>query len=403
MAVTKITIDEFLLLAKTNPVLDVRSPGEYAHAHMPAAISLPLFNDEERAKVGTTYKQQSRENAIKIGLDFFGPNMRGMVEKVEEIVAGSGLRVTSLNKSNKLSSSQTSNPKLTTPKLETSNPKPETNNLHPLTRKPATILLHCWRGGMRSAAVAWLLDLYGFKVYTLIGGYKAYRNWVLNQFTKDYNFKIIGGYTGSGKTLLLHALAKENKSIIDLEGLAHHKGSALGALGNPPQPKQEMFENLLATQLAISNKAINISEPANCQLPTANCIFFEDESQRIGNLQIPMPLWYSMRKAPVYFVDIPFEERLNYLTKEYGVHEKTGLVNAIMRIQKRLGGLETKNAINFLLENNFKESFRILLHYYDKWYAKGLYNRENAVDLIIPIVAEQVDTEKNIDLLKNAF
>ena len=369
MAVNKITIEEFLLLSKNLPVLDVRSPGEFAHAHIPNAHNLPLFNDEERAKIGTAYKQQSREDAIKIGLDFFGPNMRGMVEKAEGIFAGFGLEVTSLNKSNKPSNSQTSNPQLA-------------------TQQPVTVFIHCWRGGMRSAAVAWLLDLYGFKVYTLVGGYKAYRNWALQQFTKDYNFKIIGGYTGSGKTLLLHALAKENDSIIDLEGLAHHKGSALGALGNPPQPTQEMFENLLAEKLST----------VNCQPSTT--IYLEDESQRIGNLQIPMPLWYCMRKAPVYFVDIPFEERLNYLTAEYGIHPKEQLVNAIMRIQKRLGGLETKNAINFLLENNFKESFRILLHYYDKWYAKGLYNREGAEILIKKIPAELVNTEHNIELIK---
>ena len=373
MAVNKITIEEFLLLAKNHPLLDVRSPGEYAHAHMPGAVSLPLFNDEERAKVGTTYKQQSRENAIKIGLDFFGPNMRGMVEKVEGIVSswqkavGKG-RLAKGNESLKKDLN-----------IEDSNCTVPTENC---------ILLHCWRGGMRSAAVAWLLDLYGFKVYTLIDGYKCYRNWVLDQFTKEYHFKIIGGYTGSGKTLLLHALAKENNSIIDLEGLANHKGSALGALGNPPQPTQEMFENLLATQLSTFT------------LQPSTTIYLEDESQRIGNLQIPMPLWYCMRKAPVYFVDIPFEERLNYLTDEYGVHEKPGLVNAIMRIQKRLGGLETKNAINFLLENNFKESFRILLHYYDKWYAKGLYNRENAEELIMKIPATAVNTEQNIELIK---
>ena len=388
MALTKISIEEFLLLAKNHPVLDVRSPGEYTHAHIPSSNNLPLFNDEERAKVGTMYKQQSRENAIKIGLDFFGPNMRGMVERVEEIVAGYGLGLTGLNRLNKLNSSQTSLRQLTTSKPETGNPKPETNTIQPLTSKTTTILLHCWRGGMRSAAVAWLLDLYGFKVYTLVGGYKAYRNWVLNQFTKDYNFKIIGGYTGSGKTLLLHALANEGNNIVDLEGLANHKGSALGALGNPPQPTQEMFENLLATQLSTFN------------FQPSTTIYLEDESQRIGNLQIPMPLWYCMRKAPVYFVDIPFEKRLNYLTDEYGVHEKTGLVNAIMRIQKRLGGLETKNAINFLLENNFKESFRILLHYYDKWYAKGLYNRENAEELIKKLSATAVNTEQNIELIK---
>ena len=409
MAVNKITIDEFLLLAKTNPVLDVRSPAEYAHAHIPNAVSLPLFNDDERAKVGTTYKQQSREDAIKIGLDFFGPNMRGMVEKVEGIVTGYGLGVTGFDSSQK-TNSITRNSKLENSKP--SNPQLETNNPQHVTPKPPTVLLHCWRGGMRSAAVAWLLDLYGFKVYTLIGGYKTYRNWVLEQFTKEYNFNIIGGYTGSGKTLLLHALAKENNHIIDLEGLANHKGSALGALGNEPQPKQEMFENLLAKELddrqqttdnrqyQLYNESSKLKEPAlNLHPSTFNSIWLEDESQRIGNLQIPMPLWYTMRKAPVYFVDIPFEERLNYLTDEYGIHVKADLVNAIMRIQKRLGGLETKNAINFLLENNFKESFRILLHYYDKYYLKGLKNRDDAENLIKNIPAETVDTEKNIRLI----
>ena len=404
MAVNKITIDEFLLLAKTNPVLDVRSPGEYAHAHIPNAVSLPLFNDDERAKVGTTYKQQSREDAIKIGLDFFGPNMRGMVEKVEGIIGSwqraVGKRQGAVDKGQFAKGNEflekVSN-------VEDSNYPLQTANC---------VLLHCWRGGMRSAAVAWLLDLYGFKVYTLIGGYKTYRNWVLEQFTKEYNFNIIGGYTGSGKTLLLHALAKENNHIIDLEGLANHKGSALGALGNEPQPKQEMFENLLAKELddrqqttdnrqyQLYNESSKLKEPAlNLHPSTFNSIWLEDESQRIGNLQIPMPLWYTMRKAPVYFVDIPFEERLNYLTDEYGIHPKADLVNAIMRIQKRLGGLETKNAINFLLENNFKESFRILLHYYDKYYLKGLKNRDDAENLIKNIPAETVDTEKNIRLI----
>ena len=387
MAVNKITVEDFLLLSKNLLVLDVRSPGEFKHAHIPNAYNLPLFNDEERAKIGTAYKQQSREEAIKFGLDFFGPNMRTLVENVERIVAGYGegvsslrLRVTGLDNPKKNISTIKKN-KAVVKDVQVFNPQPGTS-------QPPTILVHCWRGGMRSAAVAWLLDLYGFKVYTLIGGYKAYRNWALEQFAKEYNFRIIGGYTGSGKTLLLHALEKENNAIVDLEGLAHHKGSALGALGNLPQPTQEMFENLLATRLSTFN------------LQPSNIIYLEDESQRIGDLQIPMPLWYCMRKAPVYFVDIPFEERLNYLTVEYGVHPKEQLVNAIMRIQKRLGGLETKNAINFLLENNFKESFRILLHYYDKWYAKGLYNREDAEVLIKKIPAELVNTEQNIELIK---
>jgi tRNA 2-selenouridine synthase len=164
MAIKKLTIEEFLQLAKRHPVLDVRSPGEYAHAHIPGAGSLPLFSDEERAVVGTAYKQQNREKAIKIGLDYFGVKMRPMVEAVEALMVGKKKK-------------------------------------GPVDGEPVeenAVLVHCWRGGMRSAGVAWLLDLYGFKVYTLVGGYKAYRNWVLQQFEKKYAFNILGGYTRLG-------------------------------------------------------------------------------------------------------------------------------------------------------------------------------------------------------------
>ena len=341
MPVQKINIEEFLILAQTHAVIDVRSPGEFAHAHIPGAHNLPLFSDEERQIVGTAYKQENREKAIKLGLDFFGKKMRQMVEEAESIVKTSG-------------------------------------------RQPATVLLHCWRGGMRSAAVAWLLDLYGFRVYTLAGGYKKYRNWVLRQFTKTYPFRIIGGYTGSGKTLLLYALQKEGYATIDLEGLANHKGSALGGLGKGTQPKQEMFENLLAAELMKQEQK--------------EIIFLEDESQRIGDTQLPMPLWDTIRKCPVYFLDIPFEERLDYLTEEYSRQPKDHLVNAIMRIQKRLGGLETKNAINFLLEDNYKESFRILLRYYDKYYLKALQNRDADIP-VRTLSSEKVNTEYNSNLI----
>ena len=362
MPIQKITIEEFLQLAKQHPVLDVRSPGEYTHAHMPGAVSLPLFTDEERKVVGTAYKQQSKQEAIKIGLDYFGLKMKTMVEMVEGIC-----NLELGKKDNAGIKSQFQNP------------------------NSQSLLIHCWRGGMRSAGVAWLLDLYGFKVYTLAGGYKAYRKWVQAQFEKEYPFKIIGGYTGSGKTLVLSELSKQNKAIIDLEALANHKGSAFGALGEAPQPKQEMFENLLAEKLSEISEYLKAS-PSGVRLEGA---YIEDESQRIGNLQIPMPLWYTMRKSPVYFLDIPFEERLNYLTEEYGKFEKEKLVNAIIRIQKRLGGLDTKNAVNYLLENNHKECFRILLTYYDKYYLKGLQNRENLSSLLNKIPCSGVDTSVN--------
>lgn len=362
MAIEKISIAQFLELAKQHPVLDVRSPGEYAHAHIPGAFNLPLFSDEERKAVGTAYKQQSRETAVKIGLEFFGVKMKDMVEEAEKIIA------------NKRS--------------------PEKSTT------AGCLLVHCWRGGMRSAGVAWLLDLYGFKVYSLVGGYKAYRKWVLTQFEKEYPFIILGGYTGSGKTPVLHQLEKGGQVVVDLEGLAHHKGSAFGAFGELPQPKQEMFENLLAGKLWLALTSMQVLGAAQIdQSARMPAIWLEDESQRIGNLQIPMMLWYQMRKSPVCFLDIPFEARLDYLVQEYGKIEKEKLVNAVIRIQKRLGGLETKHAINFLIENNHRECFRILLNYYDKWYGKALYNRENISALLNKIPCTGVDTETNIKKL----
>lgn len=360
MPVQKITIEEFLKLAWQYPVLDVRSPGEYTHAQIPGAHNLPLFTDEERKNVGTTYKQQSREKAIKIGLDYFGPKMKTMVEEAESLVRNT----------------------------EPGKEKKQPFNSEP--RTPNSVIVHCWRGGMRSAAVAWLLDLYGFKVYTLAGGYKAYRKWVREQFKIPHQLTIVGGYTGSGKTLALHKIKEAGVSVVDLEALANHKGSAFGAVGK--QPTQEMFENLLAREL---NK-LSESKVPSMGGDLGEAAFIEDESQRIGNLQIPIPFWNNMRKSTILYLDIPFEKRLDYITEEYSKTEKEKLVNSIIRIQKRLGGLDTKTAINHLLEDDYKESFRILLRYYDKWYEKALHNRENLSLLLNKIPCGSVDTTVNV-------
>lgn len=382
LAIQKLTIHDFLQLAQSSPVFDVRSPGEYDHAHIPGAFNLPLFTDAERAVVGTAYKQQSRQAAIKIGLDYFGIKMKAIVEAVEDNVS-----CFVLNAANQQRSTANS-------QRPTANIQQSANNAQQETRN---VLVHCWRGGMRSAGIAWLLDLYGFKVYTLAGGYKAYRKWVRDQFEKKYPLTVLGGYTGSGKTLVLHQMKEAGFPVIDLEALACHKGSAFGAV-DEPQPTQEMFENRLATALHSVN-ATSVS--LNNELHPGRDLFIEDESQRIGNLKIPDPFWKQMRSSSVLFIDIPFEERLNYLTAEYGKKEKEKLLNAIVRIQKRLGGLETKNAVNFLLEDNYKECFRILLKYYDKSYTKGLYNRDDAAGLIKKIRGTGVDAKNNIDLLMN--
>ena len=327
-------------------IIDVRSPGEYAHAHIPNAFSLPLFTDEERAAIGTTYKQESREAAIKLGLPFFGTKMQNMIEQVEGWAA-------SYEKTN--------------------------------DKKP-TILVHCWRGGMRSAAVAWLLDLYGFKTEQLTDGYKAYRNWVLAQFEKNYSMKVLGGYTGSGKTEILLQLQKSKLPVIDLEGLANHKGSAFGALGQNQQDSQEQFENNLAGAL------FHISA-------THACFWIEDESQRIGTNMLPASFFKNLRNSICYFIDIPFESRLQFIVQAYGKFAVADLIAATLRIQKRLGGLETKTAVNLLVENNIEGAFSILLKYYDKVYLKNLEAAAIPKFKTEKIVASEVHSIHNAGLL----
>lgn len=353
MAIQKINIKEFRELAKRFPVLDVRSPGEYGKAHIPGAVSLPLFTDEERKIVGTAYKQESRETAIKIGLKYFGVKMVDLVEETEKLVKTAA---TDLNHK--------------------------------------TVLVHCWRGGMRSAGIAWLLDLYGFKVYTLAGGYKAYRNWCLHHWNQDYPFCLVGGYTGSGKTKVLQSLANRNEVIIDLEALACHRGSAFGSLGQPRQPSQEMYENLLAEAL---------SEASASAVQRGTCIWIEDESQRIGNVNTPLELFKTIRQKPVVFLDIPFEERLKEIVSGYGIFNKDEIRSAIERITKRLGGLETKNAISALEQDDIPTCFRILLQYYDKLYGKSLMQREKWEDQVIKVASDQTDADKNAALIQHAL
>lgn len=357
MPAVRIHIEQFLEFADGFPVVDVRSPGEFNHAHIPGAYNIPLFSDDERAEVGTAYKQVSREEAIRIGLDHFGPKMRTMVETADVIVQ---------------------------------NHCPKEKNSQPGSELPArTILVYCWRGGMRSAALAWLLDLYGYKVYILTGGYKKFRKKVLETFQEKLRLKILGGYTGSGKTEVLKELERYGETIIDLEDLAKHKGSAFGNIGMPKQPSQEMFENLLAFQLWLKQKTAN-----------GKSIWVEDESQRIGLVNLPNEFWKTMRSSPLNFLDISFEERLTHLVEEYGSLDKERMINAIGRIKERLGGLEAKNATGLLESGNTRDCFRILLTYYDKWYYKALHNREGLNSLLKTITCDSVTPQNAKNLIQ---
>ncbi len=348
MAIEKVPIEELLVLAKTQPVFDVRSPSEYAHAHIPNAISLPIFTDEQRAEIGTTYKKNSVQDAIKIGLKHFGLSLNEHISIVEKYT-----------------------------KATSNNP----------------ILVHCWRGGMRSQAMAWLLDFYGFDVMLLEGGYKAYRNHVLLSFQLPFTFNILGGNTGSAKTLVLNKLEKLGEAVIDLEGLAHHKGSSFGALGMITQPSQEQFENNL--HKALSNY-YSIDEEQNFHQPKK--IWLENESQRIGLVNIPKVFYERMLTSELFTFQIPFEERLKHIVEEYGKFTKEELIDATIRIQKKLGGLETKNVITFLEEGNIYKAFELLLMYYDRGY-KAASARSNRVAKVLEM--NGIDVEQNATALLN--
>lgn len=360
MATDKLHITAFLQQRAQHLVIDVRSPKEYEQAHLPGAVNVPIFDNEERKIIGTIYKQQSRELAIKKGLELFGPKMRGIVEQVEIILDG---------------------------RLQNADLKKHS----PIANLKSDIFIYCWRGGMRSGAMAWLLQLYGFNVHLLAGGYKSYRRWALEQLALPHPLKVLGGYTGSGKTQVLKQLQTEGACVIDLEALAGHKGSAFGNLEQCPQPSQEMFENLLAEAL--------YQQYAKCEVPQ---IWVEDESQRIGLINLPQPFWQTMRGAPLFFLDIPFEERLLHLVSEYGSYPKEALANGIERIAKRLGGLETKNALHHLESGDITACFSILLKYYDKLYLKGLHNRTDLSSLLTNINCAAV-TNSNATLLSTPY
>ena len=180
---------------------------------------------------------------------------------------------------------------------------------------------------------------------------------MLGIFQKPHDLNIVAGNTGAAKTRVLHKLRDKGKCVIDLEALAAHKGSAFGNIGMPEQPGQEMFENLLAFELTKWD---------------GKTIWLEDESIRIGQVNIPKEFWLLMQTSTHYVLQVPFEKRLDYTVEEYGKLPLEKMINAIVRIKKRLGGLEAGNAINALIEDRVADAFSILLRYYDKWYQKAL-------------------------------
>lgn len=297
----------------SGPILDVRSPGEYAQGHLPKAVSFPLFSDEERTQVGTCYKQKGKETAIELGLELVGPKMAQLVRQAKALAPEHQVRV------------------------------------------------HCWRGGMRSGSVGWLLATSGLEVKLLEGGYKAFRNWVRTTLAIPRPVIIVGGMTGTGKTDILHALRTLGEQVLDLEGLANHRGSSYGALMQPPQPSTEQFENLIAEQWT--------------EFHPQRPVWIEAESRRVGTCRVPDEIMQQMEAASTLEVIRSKPERLKLLVEIYGQADPEGLIAATERLQKRLGGLRTQTAVQHIKQGELAAAAAVVLSYYDRAYRHDLERR----------------------------
>ena len=263
-------------LDQFDQIIDVRSPSEFDHDHIPGAINCPVLTDQERIRVGTIYKQVNAFEAKKIGAALVAKNI---AMHIEEQFMG-----------------------------------------YPREWKP---LIYCWRGGNRSGAMALILAKIGWPVVQLDGGYKAFRNHInteLGQLIEQVHYKVICGTTGSGKSRLLETLHAEGAQVLDLEQLAMHRGSVLGDFADTPQPSQKAFESAIWQRL----RSFDANKP----------VFIESESKKIGNLRVPPDLIQRIRQSPCINLQLPIDLRVALLLQDY-VH----FLEQPQELMRRLGYL----------------------------------------------------------------
>jgi len=331
MASEKINVVRFLELADSIPVIDVRSPSEFSTGNIPGAFNIPLFDDKERENVGIIYKKKGRIPAILKGLKHSGITMSSKLEQALKVA------------------------------------------------KNGKLLVHCWRGGMRSESMAWLFSLGGIETKVLDGGYKSYRHYVLESLSEKRKMIVLGGMTGSSKTHILRYMKECGQQVIDLEGLANHKGSAFGSLGQPPQPSTEQFANVLFDEWRKINRTLQL--------------WVEDESRNIGSVFMPDRFYLNMQETPAIILMMDVKTRLPRLLKEYSTYPAESLKASILKISKRLGGDNTKDAINAVETGDFAKAIEITLYYYDKAYLFGLKKKVNKN--IIYVNTDSDDIESN--------
>lgn len=303
-------------------LVDVRTPLEYREDHLPGAINVPLLSNEERVEIGTLYKRTGPHGARVKGLELTAPRFPEIVEQIAEAASG----------------------------------------------RP--VLVYCWRGGLRSRTVASILELTGFQVSQLEGGYKTYRAWItsfFSPFRPSGPLVVIHGLTGIGKTTFIQMLDRDRFTVADLEGLARHRGSAFGELGLQQDISQKMFESLLWNELRKS--------------PPGKPVILEGESRRIGRIFLPGNLYEAMRDGIKIWCEASLETRVDRLIEEYGREEyRDGMAQALIRIRKRLGG-DKYEEIREALDKWDLRAFmsELLISYYDRVYYKTRDWREDRV------------------------
>ena len=330
----KLSPKAFLAAAKLLTIIDVRSPGEFAEGHMPGAINMPIFDNDERAIVGTLYKKEGRQSAVVKGLGLVGPKMEAFA--IEALALA----------------------------------------------KEGKILVHCWRGGMRSESMAWLFERVGIECQLLEGGYKAYRAYCVAEMAQLKNVVILKGSTGCGKTEILHEMMARGQQIVDLEGMAHHRGSSFGGIGQLPQPTTQQFQNDLYDVLA----------PMSPEKP----IWVEGESKSIGRVYIPDVFWEVMSVARIVEVEVPFDERVKRLVVEYAALDAQEMEAAILRLEKRLSNEKTNEVLSIFRAKDYEKTAALLLAYYDRTYKHYDNKYEQGIERVS---VETGDAAKNAETL----
>jgi tRNA 2-selenouridine synthase len=338
MIVSAKEVGDFLSQSKGKLIVDVRAPIEFDKGHVPNAVNIPLFEDSERAEIGTLYKQQGKDTAVNRGLEIVSPKMTVFVNTVKTLA------------------------------------------------QDKKVFVYCFRGGMRSNSFAWLMNTAGLDACIMKGGYKAFRNFVLSDFEHERKFILLGGRTGSGKTDLLKELRALQTQVIDLEGIANHKGSAFGGINEKKQNPQQVFEHELFHQLSL--------------IDPAEVTVLEDEAQAIGYNKLPQALWKQMAKATIIKMEIPFDLRIEKLVNDYATVDIDALKHCVLKISQQLGSLNTRLCMEHLDAGNLHEVARLSLMYYDRAYE---FSYEKKKQPIIMLPSDTMDARTNALKVKHVI